>query len=503
MKKLLAIITLLLTAILLANSQQELSVSDIKCGFNPTSNFNEVEAYNNSYNKNENQVFSVTDSSECTQHFVIPVVFHVFVDNGATRVPLEQVQSGLDVLNRDINGLNDDYDDVDSYFLDIRSKLNITFALAAIDPEGNPTNGIAYHPTNSGLGNHIGYDDTIRTYAWDNYKYMNVYIMLDLYADGVTNQSGIAWYPNKNMSDNNLARIVYNYSYLGDNGSSFADPNFQSVFTHEAGHWLNLAHTFQGGCDGDNDLVEDTPSTLVSAGCGSNTFSCGHPANGNNYMDYSDCFSMFTEGQVDRMLTALTLHPARFPLWQKSNLEATGTQQFYKPAVPSSQFTANKNIVLEGQSITFTDLSCGDPNEWEWTFEGGFPAVSQEKNPIIQYTTPGKYIASLVATNEEGSSKTSTLEITVETDINSSVNETSESLELFIYPNPTTDRVEIRNLQNSIYQFSIYDNLGNVMIDGDISKGESSIDLEELNSGVYFLRVLSGSQEFYSKVIKN
>jgi len=503
MKNIILKIILLLATSLLANSQQEQSASDIKCGFNQTKYFDEVADYSNSHNKLQNQVLSINDSSECSQHFVIPVVFHVFVNNGENIVPLEQVQSGLDVLNRDMNGLNDDYDDVDPYFLNIRSKLNITFALATIDPEGNPTNGITYHPTNSGFGNHIGYDDTIRTYAWDNYKYMNVYIMLDLYGDGVTNQSGIAWYPNTYMSNNNLARIVYNYSYLGNKGSSFASENFQSVFTHEAGHWLNLAHTFQGGCEGDNDMVDDTPSTLVSAGCGPNTFSCGHPANGDNYMDYTDCYSMFTEGQVDRMLTALTTHPARFPLWQIENLKATGTFQYYKPTVPSSQFIVSEDTITEGESISFTDISCGEPNNWKWEFEGGIPASSNEKNPNVLYEIPGIYVASLIASNEEGSSKTTTMEITVKADINSSVSESNEGLDLFVYPNPTSDAVQIRNLQNFNNQFKLYDNLGNIILDGIISRNIPNINLEKLNSGVYFLRVFSSNQEYYTKIIKN
>ena len=64
------------------------------------------------------------------------------------------------------------------------------------------------------------------------------------------------------------------------------------------------------------------------------------------------------------------------------------------------------------------------------------------------------------------------------------------------------DKVELRNLQSSIYHFSLYDNLGNVMIDGEIYKRSSNINLEELNSGVYSLRVISDGKVFYSKVIK-
>lgn len=502
MKKLIPFIALFILATFNANSQQIQSVSDIKCGFNSANNFNELDIYKELSNGKENQVFSVLDSSECNQHYVIPVVFHVFSDDAVNKVPLAQIQSALDVLNRDINGLNDDYETVDPFFYDRRSKMNITFALPSIDPDGKPTNGVTYHPKNSGFGNHLNYDDSVSKYAWDNYKYMNVYIMLDLYADGVTNQSGVAWYPNTTMSDNNLARIVYNYSYLGNQGSSFADANFQSVLTHEVGHWLNLAHTFQGGCEGDNDSVDDTPSTLVGAGCGPNTFSCGHPANGDNYMDYTECYSMFTVGQVDRMMTALTLHPTRLPLWQIENLKATGTYKYYKPAVPSAEFMATKESVTEGESINFTDISCGNPYKWEWTFEGGSPAVSQEKNPQILYSKPGKYVASLIATNTQGSSKTTAMEIIVLADVNSSVNETNNNLELFVYPNPTSDRVEIRNLENVIYQFSIYDNLGNVAITGKLNKSKSLINLENLNAGVYFLRVSSNNNVYYSKLIK-
>ena len=68
------------------------------------------------------------------------------------------------------------------------------------------------------------------------------------------------------------------------------------------------------------------------------------------------------------------------------------------PVIPIvADFSANDTTPAEGDMVTFTDLSTGDPTEWSWIFENGTPATSTLQNPVIQYNTIGNYDVSLTA----------------------------------------------------------------------------------------------------------
>ncbi len=299
-------------------------------------------------------------ADDAPDQYVIPVVFHVFGTsfNSGARVSYNRVKDALDATNKDFQGLTSGYhsNDPSSRFEEIKKPLNIEFRLAKIDPTGRPTTGVLFYENKAGFGESSGYDDEIRKYAWDNSKYMNVYIMRDLYNDGDYFNSGVAWLPNIGMTQSNTARVVYNGSYLGSN----TDENFRRILTHEFGHFLGLHHTFQGGCTYPNDGVEDTPPVETSHWPKDRVNCEGDYTDWENFMNYSTNYKHFTAGQVELMEYYLGQR-ARNTLWKPANLIATGVDDSYveSPVVMATSTTAGFHETVDNQGqvggeLTFT-----------------------------------------------------------------------------------------------------------------------------------------------------
>lgn len=163
--------------------------------------------------------------------YVIPTVFHVYGTkfNNGTTVTYETIVQALKSTNEDFQGLSNDHHamvtwgDYGIEYPYFEFMEGIEFKLANIDPNGNYTTGVNFYPEKSGFGNGSGYDDEIRKYAWDNTKYLNVYIQHDMYNDRVYNSSGVAWYPDASMTAKNTSRVCFNGSYLDGNNDGYRD----------------------------------------------------------------------------------------------------------------------------------------------------------------------------------------------------------------------------------------------------------------------------------------
>ena len=212
----------------------------------------------------------------------VPVVWHVVTDGAAGAVTDAQVRSQISVINGAFSGGAGG------------AATGFTFSLAAI----TRTDNAAWYRSQSAGAEHEmkralkqGGDNVLNIYSTSGGAYLGYAYLPEItdtaqaYLDGIV----IDW--------RTMPGVSTEYEGVSDEGDTL---------THEAGHWLNLEHTFFGQCNKNGDFVADTPpQKFASSGCPEGNDTC--PAPGldpiHNYMDYSDdsCITEFTPGQVQRM----------------------------------------------------------------------------------------------------------------------------------------------------------------------------------------------------------
>lgn len=89
------------------------------------------------------------------------------------------------------------------------------------------------------------------------------------------------------------------------------------------------------------------------------------------------------------------------------NLLLSGSPIFIKAGShlntpPVAAFEADPMEGCEPFTVTFNDVSGGNPNAWSWSFPGGNPSSSTLQNPSVTYTSSGTYDVSLTASNDFG-----------------------------------------------------------------------------------------------------
>jgi len=317
--------------------------------------------------------------------YTIPVVYHIIHNNGPENVSKATIEASIANLNEDFQKLNADISQVVSAFTGIAADCEIQFRLAHKDPNGNCTEGITRTVSTQTYAAGEGVKSLVNWNASGTQKYLQIWVVETLSSGA----GGYSYYPGYAPSGS-AEGVVIRSAQLGNS------------VTHEVGHYLNLPHCWgnsndpglAGNCSGD-DGVSDTPNTIGNTTCNTSAVSCSSLDNVQNYMEYSFCERMFTNGQKSRMHSALNSSiGTRNNLWSSANLIATGTNNPYGAVTcaPVALFSYNKEFICEGASVTFTDDSYNAiPTAWNWTFTGGTPSTSSVANPTITYNTAGVY----------------------------------------------------------------------------------------------------------------
>ena len=334
--------------------------------------------------------------------YTIPVVFHVLHQDGPENISYEQIEDQIRILNIDYQKKNADTIDVVPQFKDIIADVGFEFKLAEIDPNGNCTNGVTRHYTKLTNWDANNLDNFI--YSWPREKYLNIYVVktINIAATAYAFLPGVPVPPSGDV-------VVSNHDMVGSIGTGTIQNSW--VLTHEVGHWFGLPHIWgisnaPGVACGD-DFVEDTPITKGFTHCNTNATRICNPAiheNIQNYMDYSPCKCMFTNGQKDYMYgTILSRINGRDNVVSESNHIATGIKG-NNSCSTLADFYTTKSTVCIGDTLRFVNLSQPGSNDYtmKWEFLGGSPTESTDSVVNVAYNFEGEYEVKLTVTSANG-----------------------------------------------------------------------------------------------------
>ena len=215
----------------------------------------------------------------------VPVYFHVVRADGVGNISQDVIDEQMDVLNAAFAGFYGG------------AATGFSFRLAGV----TRTNNAEW--ANAGIGSPAERDmkKALRQGGWN---------ALNLYAVTADVYLGWAYFPGLTESRQYLDGVIVDWESMPGASTRYAGRyDLGHTATHEVGHWINLHHVFNGGCNNNGDYVADTPPQRVAtSGCPVGQDSCREPGvdSIHNYMDYSydACYNQFTAGQTARMQDA-------------------------------------------------------------------------------------------------------------------------------------------------------------------------------------------------------
>jgi hypothetical protein len=223
----------------------------------------------------------------------VPVYFHVVTDGATGSLTDVQIAAQMEVLNVTFAGGEGG------------ARTGFSFRLAGVTRTDNAD---WFYAGPGGTNEHTmkrtlrqGGDNALNLYSTTAGVYLGW-----AYLPDIVTKPGQAY----------LDGIVVDWESMPGTSTIYAGRYDQGeTATHEAGHWLDLLHTFDGGCSAKGDFVEDTPAEKTpTSGCPAGKDTCRAPGLDpiHNYMDYSydSCYTEFTAGQTQRMRDAWLLYRA-------------------------------------------------------------------------------------------------------------------------------------------------------------------------------------------------
>lgn len=442
-------------AILFANK----GIAQFKCGAdemrekliktdpNYKKTLQQMDAGINEYIKAHPPGKNSSSKEAAVSQYYIPCVVHIIYDGsvadhsiGSNYNPsAAQITAAIDYINKVYNGTWTGTGGA----ITGAGDLQIQLVLATIDPDNNSTGGIDRFDGSAIVNyssNGVNFVKTIGTDGinvknlsrWDPEKYYNIWV--------VNKIDGCDGYPCNCTCDNGF--FAGYASFPTANNSAVSEINKdgtlmlasqmkagQKTLPHEIGHSLNLYHPFEGNLSpgpntcppasntiNDGDQCTDTdPVTNPQLLPNPTAFACrtgNNPCSSSlyndntekNYMNYTNCYQLFTNGQKARMIASLntTQRASLASSWANNQLPYPAP--FVAP-VASSTAPVSKNSASNVAGILNISLNNNTIYSLNATEDNGYLDKSKKWYDALQISANTTYTFAVKLLNSSYSSQ--------------------------------------------------------------------------------------------------
>jgi len=435
--------------------------------------------------------------------YTIPVVIHIIYKNAAENISDQRVQEQISRTNSDFAGLSTH--SMGPFSDSLKANSNITFCLATIDPNGNPTNGITRTQTTktsfnitASTGSCNGFPERCASTggcdAWDVTKYLNIWVC----NTGAT-MTGISEFPSS--PNNAFYGSTINYMFFGLTGAT-PPYNEGATLTQQLGHCLDLYNLTGDNTCTDLDYCLDTPTeygTQSTIGGGCIIDQCNTSCPGimyMNFMSYSDDTTManFTPDQVARMQACVTMY--------LSSVAGNSSTACSAPNPCSAHFTIYPDTATLHHYFAVNLASGVAPMHYLWSWGDG--TNDTIAFPSHTYATAGYYNICLTITDSVGctsnycdssyiqKSGNTVINVDVISQSGVGIHENYQNNVIQIRPNPALDNITIETA--SVHRgdiISIYNIQGQIMLQQPLKQFQTKLNISGFPRGSYILKVES------------